>query len=69
MKRLFRVFAHIYHSHSKEIVALELEQELNTSFMRFMEYVQSLLTCALTHAKMVTFCFLCRDIVQFCGKV
>ena len=39
MKRLFRVFAHIYHSHAHEIAALELEEELNTSFMRFMEYV------------------------------
>ncbi len=39
MKRLFRVFAHIYHSHSHEISALSLEDELNVSFMRFMEYV------------------------------
>ena len=37
MKRLFRVYAHIYHSHAHEISALDLEEELNTSFMRFME--------------------------------
>lgn len=39
MKRLFRVFAHIYHSHAHQVAALDLEDELNVSFMRFMEYV------------------------------
>ncbi|RUO96320.1 mps one binder kinase activator-like 1B-like protein [Jimgerdemannia flammicorona] len=40
LKRLFRVYAHIYHSHFKEIVALGEEAHLNTSFKHFVFFVQ-----------------------------
>lgn len=40
LKRLFRVYAHIYHSHFNEIVALEQEAHLNTSFKHFVLFVQ-----------------------------
>jgi len=39
-KRLFRVYAHIYHSHFAKIVALGEEAHLNTSFKHFIYFVQ-----------------------------
>ncbi|PRP84570.1 Mps1 binder-like protein [Planoprotostelium fungivorum] len=39
-KRLFRVYAHIYHSHFNKIVSLGEEAHLNTSFKHFIYFVQ-----------------------------
>ena len=39
-KRLFRVYAHMYHSHFPKIVALGEEPHLNTSFKHFIFFVQ-----------------------------
>jgi len=39
-KRLFRVYAHIYHSHFPKIVSLGEEAHLNTSFKHFIYFVQ-----------------------------
>jgi len=39
-KRLFRVYAHIYHSHFQKIVNLGEEAHLNTSFKHFIYFVQ-----------------------------
>jgi len=39
-KRLFRVYAHIYHSHFKKIVNLGAEAHLNTCFKHFIYFVQ-----------------------------
>eukprot|EP00897_Mesotaenium_endlicherianum_P006663 jgi/Mesen1/6024/ME000306S05285 len=39
-KRLFRVYAHIYHSHFQKIVALKEEAHLNTCFKHFILYTQ-----------------------------
>lgn len=36
LKRLFRVYGHIYHSHFRQIEKLELEPHLNTCFRHFM---------------------------------
>jgi MOB kinase activator 1 len=41
LKRLFRVYAHIYHSHFRQVVALELEPHLNTCFRHFIRFVQA----------------------------
>ncbi len=38
-KRLFRVYAHIYHSHFNDIVLLEAESHLNTSFKHFVYFI------------------------------
>lgn len=38
-KRLFRVYAHIYHSHFPHVSALEAEPHLNTSFKHFIYFV------------------------------
>lgn len=38
-KRLFRVYAHIYHSHFETVVRLEEEAHLNTSFKHFAFFV------------------------------
>eukprot|EP00124_Ichthyophonus_hoferi_P001646 Ihof_evm7s91 gene=Ihof_evmTU7s91 len=40
LKRLFRVYAHIYHSHFNKIVTLGEEAHLNTSFKHFIFFVQ-----------------------------
>ncbi len=40
LKRLFRVYAHIYHQHFSEIVQLQEEAHLNTSFKHFIFFVQ-----------------------------
>ena len=39
-KRLFRVYAHIYHSHFRSICALSEEAHLNTCFKHFMHFTQ-----------------------------
>ncbi len=38
MRRLFRVYAHIYHSHLDEIVACRAEAHLSTCFRHFMYF-------------------------------
>eukprot|EP00042_Codosiga_hollandica_P042544 m.392506 g.392506 ORF g.392506 m.392506 type:complete len:209 (+) comp56351_c0_seq4:225-851(+) len=40
LKRLFRVYAHIYHSHFNRVVALNEEAHLNTSFKHFTFFIQ-----------------------------
>lgn len=40
LKRLFRVYAHIYHQHFTEVVRLGEEAHLNTSFKHFIFFVQ-----------------------------
>ena len=37
-KRLFRVYAHIYHSHFQKIVSLKEEDHLNTCFKHFIMF-------------------------------
>ena len=39
-KRLFRVYAHIYHSHFKNVCGLGEEAHLNTCFKHFMYFAQ-----------------------------
>lgn len=39
-KRLFRVYAHIYHSHFQKIVGLGAEAHLNTCFKHFIFFVE-----------------------------
>lgn len=39
LKRLFRVYAHIYHAHFDKVVQLEEERHLNTSFKHFIFFV------------------------------
>lgn len=38
-KRLFRVYAHIYHSHFQHIMSLGLEYHLNTCFKHFIYFI------------------------------
>lgn len=38
-KRLFRVYAHIYHSHFQHIMVLGLEYHLNTCFKHFIYFI------------------------------
>lgn len=40
LKRLFRVYAHIYYNHFKQIINLGEEAHLNTSFKHFVYFVQ-----------------------------
>ena len=40
-KRLFRVYAHIYHSHFKHVCSLGEEAHLNTCFKHFMYFAQA----------------------------
>lgn len=40
MKRLFRVYAHIYYQHFQDVEALKEEAHLNTSFKHFILFVQ-----------------------------
>jgi Mob1/phocein family len=48
-KRLFRVYAHIYHSHFKHVCSLGEEAHLNTCFKHFMYFAQvSAEACLLT---------------------
>jgi hypothetical protein len=39
-KRLFRVYAHIYHSHFKQVCSLGEEAHLNTCFKHFIFFVR-----------------------------
>lgn len=38
-KRLFRVYAHMYHSHIEKIITLGAEPHLNTCFKHFMYFI------------------------------
>ena len=38
-KRLFRVYAHIYHAHFSDVMKLEAEAHFNTSFKHFIYFV------------------------------
>ena len=40
LRRLFRVYAHIYHSHFDYVIELKEEAHLNTSFKHFIFFVQ-----------------------------
>ena len=40
LRRMFRVYAHIYHSHFQRVVELGEEPHLNTSFKHFIYFVQ-----------------------------
>lgn len=40
LKRMFRVYAHVYHSHFKQILALGMEMHLNTCFRHFILFVK-----------------------------
>ena len=40
LKRLFRVYAHIYHNHFQQVVTLGEEAHLNTSFKHFIYFIQ-----------------------------
>eukprot|EP00055_Hartaetosiga_balthica_P000549 m.136877 g.136877 ORF g.136877 m.136877 type:complete len:251 (+) comp11029_c0_seq1:54-806(+) len=40
LKRLYRVYAHMYHSHFHQVVSLGEEPHLNTSFKHFIYFVQ-----------------------------
>uniref|UniRef100_A0AAY5KX21 MOB kinase activator 1Bb n=1 Tax=Esox lucius TaxID=8010 RepID=A0AAY5KX21_ESOLU len=42
LKRLFRVYAHIYHQHFDSVMQLQEEAHLNTSFKHFIFFVQVL---------------------------
>lgn len=51
LKRLFRVYAHIYHQHFPEVVQLGEEAHLNTSFKHFIFFVQVLFTHSLSNLR------------------
>jgi len=40
LKRLFRVYAHIYHQHFSHVLGLNEEAHLNTSFKHFIYFIQ-----------------------------
>ena len=40
LKRLFRVYAHIYYEHFSQVIQLQEEAHLNTSFKHFIYFVQ-----------------------------
>ena len=40
LKRLFRVYAHIYYEHFNQVIQLQEEPHLNTSFKHFIYFVQ-----------------------------
>ena len=40
LKRLFRVYAHIYFEHFNQVIQLQEEAHLNTSFKHFIYFVQ-----------------------------
>eukprot|EP01117_Protostelium_nocturnum_P015994 TRINITY_DN624_c0_g1_i1.p1 TRINITY_DN624_c0_g1~~TRINITY_DN624_c0_g1_i1.p1 ORF type:complete len:228 (+),score=79.80 TRINITY_DN624_c0_g1_i1:162-845(+) len=39
-KRLFRIYAHVYHSHNKEIQELGVEAHINTAFKHFYLFIR-----------------------------
>ena len=45
-KRLFRVYAHIYHTHFVEVCSLKIEAHLNTCFKHFIFFAKVLLPTA-----------------------
>ena len=47
-KRLFRVYAHIYHSHFKQVVSLDEEAHLNTCFKHFIFFTMVRASCQCT---------------------
>ncbi len=49
-KRLFRVYAHIYHSHFKNVCSLGEEAHLNTCFKHFMYFAQVCVPAMLLYA-------------------
>uniref|UniRef100_A0A8C9FNL4 MOB kinase activator 1B n=1 Tax=Pavo cristatus TaxID=9049 RepID=A0A8C9FNL4_PAVCR len=49
LKRLFRVYAHIYHQHFDPVIQLQEEAHLNTSFKHFIFFVQVSVAGALYH--------------------
>jgi len=48
-KRLFRVYAHIYHSHMKVVEELGVMKHLNTSFQRFIFFVREFKLISFQH--------------------
>jgi len=48
-KRLFRVYAHIYHSHIKTVEELGIQKHLNTSFKRFVHFVDEFSLISIVH--------------------
>lgn len=40
LRRLFRIYAHVYHSHFDQVIELKEEAHLNTSFKHFIFFVQ-----------------------------
>jgi len=48
-KRLFRVYAHIYHSHIKVVEELGVMKHLNTSFQRFIYFVREFKLISFQH--------------------
>jgi MOB kinase activator 1 len=40
LKRLFRVYAHVYYEHFNQVVQLKEEAHLNTSFKHFVYFIQ-----------------------------
>ena len=40
LKRLFRVYAHVYYEHFHQVIYLQEEPHLNTSFKHFIYFVQ-----------------------------
>jgi len=56
-KRLFRVYAHIYHSHFQKIVSLKEEAHLNTCFKHFVlfTWVSKLERNSLLHLQFTEF--------------
>jgi len=40
-KRLFRVYAHVYHQHREDVRRLDEEAHLNTSFKHFIFFVEA----------------------------
>ena len=49
-KRLFRVYAHMYHSHFKHVCSLGEEAHLNTCFRHFMHFTRVRLCSTLAPA-------------------
>ena len=39
-KRLFRIYAHLYHAHFKQFESIELDVNLNTSFKHFVYFIE-----------------------------
>ena len=60
LKRLFRVYAHIYHAHFRDVVRLTEEAHLNTSFKHFIYFIQvsaSITWCQYIQISVILGCF------------